>query len=229
MNDQPVISKMPLTQEAYNIIKKMIIDLEFRPGEILLVQQLANKLEFSRTPVREALVKLSQDGLVEEADGRKFKVAEVNIRTIKEIYELREALECLSISKVIHQINNEDIAVLENLISEMEKALADNDYNTFFNADMEFHFYIVHKYGNSLLESVMRQITDHQQRIRYLTTYIDKRMANTIEEHKEIVASLTNHNEETTIKAMLLHLHNVEAGFIHLMQNGNVKYYGIPM
>jgi DNA-binding GntR family transcriptional regulator len=216
--------KIPLTQEAYQRIKKKIINLQFRPGEILLVQQLVKMLELSRTPIREALVKLSHEGLVEGTDGRKFKVCEVNTTTIRNIYEIREALETLAIRKALPSMGTKDIDYLEGIISSMVKALSSNDTETFFQLDMDFHQYFVIKSHNQLMQSIMRQIYDHQQRIRYLTTYIDKRMENTIFEHKDIVKALRERDEAGVISATLIHLNNVQNGFVETIRTGKVKF-----
>ncbi len=77
----------PVTLSVYNELKNKIVSLELMPGQILMVQQLSKDFGISRTPVREAVVRLRDDGLVEESDGRKFRVSEITWRMIDDIYE----------------------------------------------------------------------------------------------------------------------------------------------
>lgn len=217
-------SKIPLTQEAYNIIKKLIIDLHFRPGEIILTKQLADQLGISRTPVREAMVKLTQEGLMQQTDSRKFKVSEVTRSSIEELYDLRACFEALALDKVFHKINDDDIKILQQNVIQMEEALNSKLYDEFFKLDMEFHQYFMKKYNNCILESFMKQIIDTQQRIRYITKFIDNRLEDTIDEHQKILNCFIKRDLEGAKKTINNHLDQVRSGMVELLEDKDAKY-----
>jgi DNA-binding GntR family transcriptional regulator len=214
-------SKIPLTDEAYNKIKKLIINLHFRPGEVIFTQQLASELNISRTPTREALVKLAQEGLLTRTDSRKFQVAEVNEDYITDLYDLRECFETTAVTQIFSKINQKDIDILENQLSEMNKALMEGDVDKFFNLDNHFHNYFVNLYNNKLMISFMNQLMDKQQRIRYITFYISNRMNETINEHRQILDGIKEGNLDSTIRSIHDHLEIVKKLTIEFINNKN--------
>ena len=217
---------IPLTQKAYKIIKEKIIHLQLRPGELLMVQQLAKNLDISRTPVREALVTLTHEGLVAEAEGRKFKVTEVTITSINEIFSIREALECHAIREVIDSYTKEDLDEARAIIEKMKVALQNKEFDLFFSLDNEFHYTYLNKYNNSLLNKMMVQIDDKIQRIRYFTYYINQRLAMTIMEHEEILRGIEQANVDIAQNGLKIHLDNVKNGMQELLINSSFKQYG---
>lgn len=217
---------IPLTQKAYKIIKEKIIHLQLRPGELLMVQQLAKNLDISRTPVREALVTLTHEGLVAEAEGRKFKVTEVTITSINEIFSIREALECHAIREVIDSYTKEDLDEARAIIEKMKGALQNKEFDLFFSLDNQFHYTYLNKYNNSLLNKMMVQIDDKIQRIRYFTYYINQRLVMTIREHEEILRGFEQANVDIAQNGLKIHLDNVKNGMQELLINSSFKQYG---
>ena len=221
-----VNNKIPLTTEAYDTIKQQIIDLHLRPGEIIMVQQLARKLGISRTPVREALVRLKNEGLVDSAEGRKFKVCELTLDTIIEIYDIRECLESLAIERVSETITNIQMRHLRNIVVKMKDALEHKDYDSFFQQDSNFHNYIIEACGNKILKSLMKQLSDKVQRIRYLTINISKRPEDSIGEHMQILECLKHKDREGAKSVLQKHLSNVKVGLKALFEDTNKNFFG---
>lgn len=211
---------LSLTMQAYLTLKQRIIDLQLRPGEILLVQPLAKELGISRTPVREAMVRLEQEGFVEEAEGKKFRVSEITLKSVLEIHEIRELLELHAAKKAAL---NRTVAQLEpilQLAERMKQALKDGNQASFFEADMEFHARILHICDNQTLENLMFQLNEKIQRIRYLTTYVPLRLEETIGEHDAILDAILNRDGEAAQRAMKAHLDNVSKGVVHVFESG---------
>lgn len=217
-------TKNALTSEAYHTIKKQIIDLHLRPGELILVQQLAKKLDISRTPVREALVRLKQEGLVQSAEGRKFKVAEFTLDTVMEIYEIRSALESLAVAGVTSTIKPGQIQKLSDILQTMKAALEKNDDDLFFDSDLYFHNYIIELYGNKTIEAMLKQLNDKLQRVRYLTKYIDGRVENTIDEHTRILEHIRKKDAEAAKNAYKDHLNKVKTGIEELFKDSSKRF-----
>jgi DNA-binding GntR family transcriptional regulator len=217
---------LPLTTKAYNSLKKKLIDLHLRPGEILMVQSLAKDLGLSRTPVREALIHLKQEGFVQETDGRKFKVTEISLETINEIYEIREQLECLAIKRVALQRSMAQIKELEKTMLSMKKAVARLEYSSFIEYDLRFHEQIVKYSGNRTLEGLLKTLADKVQRIRYLTLNIEKRMENSVLEHSKILKFIKERNPKGARHALHEHLTNVRQGLNGLLRSPDSSFMG---
>ncbi len=219
-------NKVPLTTEAYDTIKHQIIDLHLRPGEIIMVQQLSRKLGISRTPVREALVRLKNEGLVESAEGRKFKVCELTLDTIIEIYDIRECLESLAIGRVSEIVTKTQMNHLKNILAKMKVALENKNYDSFFEQDSNFHNYIIEACGNKILKTLMKQLNDKVQRIRYLTVNINKRPEDSVVEHTQILECLKNNDGEGAKNVLQKHLSNVKEGLKAMFEDTNKNFFG---
>ncbi len=214
--------KIPCSEEAYHKIKEMIINLHFRPGEIIYTLELSKELNISRTPTREALVKLAQEGLLNYTDSRKFRVVEVTEELVRDIYELRLSFEIMAMRGIIDKIGDRDIEFLESNISQMKSAYEDKKVKDFFNLDNQFHNYYVNLYHNNLMKGFLNQLTDQQQRIRYITVYVDGRMSLTIPEHEEILHALKERNLEKVEKAVAGHIKHTEDTTIQFLKNKEV-------
>ncbi len=180
----------PLTQEAYNKIKSMIIDLAFEPGEVLIIQQLSKRFNISRTPLREALVRLVEEGLVINAPGKKFKVTEFTLSDILDIYDMRENIECMVIDRKLCQITPRMVPQLKELISDMELAMSEKNKELFCDKDLLFHKCITSAYGSKILNGWIDSIEAKQQRIRHIGLIQEMQFEKTVREHKEIVAAI---------------------------------------
>src|SRR5438128_8192678 len=99
--DLPVIESRHLKDEAYRTIKSAIISLNFRPGDAVMEGWLARSLRISKTPVRNALVRLEQEGLVETRPFRGTFVAPLTVRNIREIFQVRGVLEGLAMQLIL--------------------------------------------------------------------------------------------------------------------------------
>lgn len=220
-NETAPPENVPLTVNAYNTIKQQIIDLHLKPGEIILAQNLAKSLGISRTPVREALVRLAQEGLVEPADGRKFKITEITLESVMELYEIREALEVTAIWGVTKRATKEIRSTLKKLLDDMKAALEGRDYDTFFNLDLEFHSYIVEQHGNKTMMKMLDLIHDRVQRVRYLTINIEGRVSHTVDEHTLIYNAVVKGDSSAAVDAIRNHFNNCEVDFSNIAEKMN--------
>lgn len=196
----------PVTLSVYNELKNKIVSLELMPGQILMVQQLSKDFGISRTPVREAVVRLRDDGLVEESDGRKFRVSEITWRMIDDIYETRQALEGLVVSRLAESLVPEQIERLDSLLGQMRQAVGQGDLARYFELDDEFHGALLRIHDNRVILSCIGRIKDQQQRIRFLTEGARDRTEESLAEHERILQSLRAHDGAGASEQMRLHL-----------------------
>ena len=197
---------MLATKKLYSMIKDKIINFGFLPGQILMVQQLASDFEVSRTPVREALVRLKEEGFVEETTGRKFKVTEITWTQICDLYAARKLLESYALKTVGNDISKEQLAAFESINRDMQENYNTKDFSSFFENDSLFHSAIIDLCDNNVIKNWMKLIRDHQQRIRYLTLGIDARLKESLVEHKMIVDNMKGNNIKQAVKVLNDHL-----------------------
>jgi len=221
-------NEVPLTLKTYQQLKQRIMTLQFRPGEIVMVQSLSKELGISRTPVREALVRLQQEGFVEEAEGKKFRVLELSIKSVLELHELRELLEGHAIKQVAANRTEGQIAELRDLIRRMEQALKSGEPDKFFEADLDFHTKIIRFCGNRALEELTMQLTEKIQRVRFLTLYVHRRLEETIDEHGKILERIIRKDARGAKKALNTHLRNVKKGVETLYKEKTLNLLNSP-
>jgi DNA-binding GntR family transcriptional regulator len=198
--------------------------MQLRPGEVIMVQPLAQELGLSRTPVREALVRLHEDGLLENANGNKFKVSEIDLSKIIEIYDMREVLEGYAVRQLASNHLEEQIQDLASICNAMDKAYQESNIKAFFELDSDFHAKIIDFTKNTTLQELTSLIVDRTQRIRFLSWYVPKTLEETIDEHQKIVAQIQEKNPDGAAMALSYHLGKVKSGIRKLFENQNHSF-----
>ena len=198
-----------LTARVYQELKDEIVRFNLRPGEIIIVQHLAEKMNISRTPIREALTMLSKDNFVERASGNKFRVTDIPVSSIVELYELRKLFECYAIRETISSCSNEEIVYLEENVEAYRAALDANNHSEFFSLDFDFHQFFINKLNNKILCHFTSQLNDKQRRIRFLTTHIKNRQTSSVQEHMRILEAIKLRDSANAEHELCIHLDNV--------------------
>jgi len=194
-----------LAQSAYTELKERIVTFRLKPGEPLQEVQLAELLNVSRTPIREALRMLIREGLVEMQPRRGAYVASVSFKDVMDAYEVRYYLEPPAARKAIQHVNPAAITKLQSLIesyvdqpTSFEEALAAEQ------ADVDFHDYILALAGNALIQHMVREARLKTQRLAF---YVPPgRYEQSRAEHKKIVLALTEGNGEQAEQLMREHI-----------------------
>ena len=175
----------PLSNEVYNTLKQKILDFNLVPGQLLMVQEQANEMGISRTPVREAMVRLREEGMLTEATGGKFRVSQITWSFIKDLFDARLILESHSI-RHIEKYRPENL--LEDLRQSIEalRGYVENDqvYESFVE-DNHFHQIIASCSDNLIIRDWLEKLGAHQLRIRFLAVQIPGRMEYTVKEHHD--------------------------------------------
>ena len=130
---------LPLRDLVFNTLRQAILKGELKPGERLMEIQLAEELGVSRTPVREAIRKLELEGYVIMMPRRGTYVANLSIRDINEVFEIRTSLESLSNGLAAERITNEELEQLQRLLVEIGNDIEKNDMEKIVEVDTKFH------------------------------------------------------------------------------------------
>lgn len=176
---------------AYAELKRRVLDNEFHVGSFFLEQELANLLEMSRTPIREALVRLANEGLVEIRPRHGMRVLPMSGRDMREIYEILTALEAEVAAEVAARgLSAEEIATLRRSVEDMDAALARDDLDGWAAADARFHHDLVAASDNQRLRGVISQYWDQAHRVRMLTLRLRPKPTQSTREHLDLVNAI---------------------------------------
>lgn len=203
---------LPLRDVVFNTLRQAILRGELQPGERLLEIHLASKLGVSRTPIREAIRKLELEGLVLMIPRRGAVVAEITEKSLRDVLEVRRALEELAVKLACEKIRPEEIEELKEAAKEFEEALQTKDVTVYAEADVKFHDIIYRVTDNQRLIQLLYNF--REQMYRYRVEYLKREDSHEtlLKEHQYIIDSIEKGDEVRATEAMCAHIDNqVEA------------------
>ncbi|MGH9842605.1 MAG: GntR family transcriptional regulator [Blastocatellia bacterium] len=180
--------KQSLVEQAYDELRKRILDNVYPPGHQALEAELALQLGISRTPVREALIRLEQEGLVEIIPRHGVRILPVSPAVMREIYEILTALESMAAELVAsRRPSEEELQPLVQASKDMAKALRVDDLDAWAEADERFHRHLIELAGNKLLVQTVLNFWDRAHRARMVTLRLRRKPVNSTKEHMDLV------------------------------------------
>ncbi|HEX6336993.1 MAG TPA: GntR family transcriptional regulator [Jiangellaceae bacterium] len=154
---------------VYNVLRRAIVTLEFLPGQALSENELAAKYAVSRTPVREALIRLADEGLVEVVPQLGTFVSRISARDVIEVRFIRETLERASLPDAINRIGRDDERKLRRLLEEQQEAEQDGDLQRWFTTDEDLHRTLLEIGGHPKIWPIVSSTKAHLDRVRMLS------------------------------------------------------------
>lgn len=180
---------------VFDNLRQGILNGHFKPGERIVESQIAEEMDVSRTPVREAIRRLEIEKLVENLPRKGVIVARLNESQIKEIFDIRGALEGLAVRLAIDNLDDELIVDLENSISNMEKAISLKNIEEQIKWNTNFHECILKKSQSQMLISMLHNLQEQVQRYRHHSLSLEGRPEASVNEHKDILAEIKEKNK----------------------------------
>lgn len=205
---------LPLRDVVFNTLRKAILTGELKPGERLMEIHLANRLGVSRTPIREAIRKLELEGLVIMIPRRGAEVAQITEKSLKDVLEVRRALDALCVELACDRISAEETEQLRESCEEFERATETEDTAVIAKADVELHDIIVHATGNQRLIQLINNLSEQMYRYRFEYIKDEDRHDNLIREHRMIYESIAKRDKKRAAEAAKLHIDNQEKSII---------------
>jgi DNA-binding GntR family transcriptional regulator len=153
-----VQTPISLSEHIYISLKKKIMKGELPPGHRLIVLEIAKEFSVSQAPVREALERLKQEGLIVGKTNKGSVVSEITAKEIRDIYELRQLVEGHALRATMQALTEKDISCLEQIIEGMRASVDDGDPYRLVELDMAFHGYFYERSGNALLQDIWNSI-----------------------------------------------------------------------
>lgn len=211
-------------EQAYRYIKTQIVNLGFKPGEYLTDQQIAEDLNFSRTPVREAFRMLEREGLLVYESHRGWKVYSLSLKDINDIFEIKFVLEGLIARRAAECDNEAHRSKLKETIVEMRKAADNEDIESWIHLDLELHHLIFLMADNPRAMRFVENINDQWHRLRVGFSARTGRIARSIVEHEKFVNAILERDAELAEKMMVDHLKLVHDELVSLLVNIVLPY-----
>jgi DNA-binding GntR family transcriptional regulator len=194
-----------LREQALSTIKQGILDSRYSPGSLLSENQLAEELQISRTPIREAMRELAGSGLVRILPQRGIIVSELSMQDVVEVYQLREQLECFAIRIAAGRLSPADAEVLRTDHREAVEHMRSGRLQAAYDSSVRMHARIIELAQNNRLVQFMNQLGDQVHRFGMLTLR-HGRVEPALTEHGEIIDALIRHDADSAETLMRQHL-----------------------
>jgi DNA-binding GntR family transcriptional regulator len=202
-------------EEAYRHLKTRIMSADLPPGASLNELEIAAALGTSRTPVREAIRKLEQEGLAMRYPNRGAIVTKLSMSDVLEIWQLREILEPAACRLAADRIDRDALTRIERAFLSLQgQDMGPEAYEAFLRADMELHGLVVDSTGNGTLRHVLGMLTERVIQVRVVTS--PARFRHAVAEHLAIVAALKARDAQEAMEAMRRHLESARQSLVLL-------------
>lgn len=212
----------PIREIVFVELKKAIFDGRIKEGEHLVESAVADEMNVSRTPVREALRQLEAEGLVVNIPRRGTIVRGFTMKDAIEIYDLREVLEGLMARLACKNITAEDINKLKHILVLMEETIQKKDYDAYLKLHKDYNNIILNSTNNKRLQVMMKNIYEHLISLRSISLYKEDRRFLALEEHKQIVDTIERGDEIEAERLTRNHVKKArEAFFDNLIEHND--------
>lgn len=196
------IARVCLRDTAYDRLRDWILDGTLAPNEPLRDEALAEALGMSRTPVREALQRLEDDGLVVTTSTRRSFVSPVTLRQAREVFPIVESLETLAVRLVMEQIDDATLAAMRAANQRLAEALAAEDATAALDADTALHTAFVERTGNRELIALLADLKSKVRRIER-TFWGGADRSDSVRDHDELITALAARDGEAARAVVL--------------------------
>jgi DNA-binding GntR family transcriptional regulator len=223
--DMPRGETRRLVDAAYDEVKRRILMNVYPGGFQILEEALCEELGMSRTPLREALVRLEIEGLIEVMPRRGVRVLPLDSDDIADIYEVLSALELLAARLIAERDDNAaTVKRLQVEVDGMKSALQADDLDSWAAADERFHRFLVDESNNPRLAGAARTLLDQSQRFRMFTLRMRDRPVRSTRSHEQLVAALRRHDASKAIAEHSAHKANWRRQMADLMQKFGIRH-----
>lgn len=208
-----------LTQKAYEKIKEKIVKCEYMPEKDISEDELIRENGISRTPIREALLRLEQEKLIRIIPRKAIFVSDISLNTINEVFEARAFVEPRILRLIGANISRDWLQKMRRRF--LEKPKEEDELWYHINLDKEFHSYLFDSFGNSYLIQLMNTVFDQNQRLRILSfKTTTNRFASSDTEHIEIIDKLLAGDIDGAEECMKRHIQNSKSVALNI----NTRY-----
>lgn len=196
-------------QNIFELLRTDIVYGVLKPLDPLREAELATQLGVSRTPIREALLKLQHLGLVEIFPQSGTRVAPIRMEKVRAAQFIREAVEVEIVRRICHTLGDETLAHLAHIVEDQHVAARRNDLRRLFELDEDFHRALYAAAGRDAVADEIEDLKAHLNRLRYVSVNWPRTADKIIGEHEDILSALGRRDEAAAAEAMRTHLRAV--------------------
>jgi DNA-binding GntR family transcriptional regulator len=226
LSSQPIPRSKSLHEQTYQALRANILSGQLAPGDRLIETQLAQQLQVSRTPIREAMRQLQREGLIVGDSNEGLRVTSITAADAIHLYDCRIGLEQMSVAAACEHITAAQLQALESTILQAEKLIqrsASDLSNALVNAqlldlDFQFHHTIAESAGNKWLVSLLDQVFDKMTLLRLQTTRQNPKVLELRVEHRQIFEAIAQRDRAAAVEMICTHLVASKNRVIHEVQ-----------
>lgn len=209
---------LPLRDVVFQTLRKAILTGDLKPGERLMEIHLAEKIGVSRTPIREAIRKLELEGLVTNIPRKGAMVAEISVKGLKDVLEVRRALDSFCAELACERITEEEKEALKKACESFEEAIKTKDSTIIARADVSFHDKIIGATENERLVALLNNIAEQMYRYRFEYIKDESGHDRLVKEHRILMEAIISGDINAARAAAREHIDNQEASIIKQLE-----------
>ena len=194
-----------ISDSVYYTLRKNIIELNLKPGTSISIKSIADELGVSRSPVRDAVIKLGKEGLIDSIPQSSTMVSKIDLSRVDEERFLRETLEEKTLLLFLETYKEKDTNLLKERIRQQRTFLGQGKYGEFLNWDDLFHEVFFQVTRKEICWDLIKSMSGHYRRVRFMSLWDDSMMLHLIEEHETILKCLINRDEIGTTSILKKH------------------------
>jgi DNA-binding GntR family transcriptional regulator len=216
-----------MREEVQERLRDAILSVRFLPGQALSENEIVDMLHVSRTPVREALQRLANEGLIHVVPQVGTFVARMDLARIREALFMREALECAALARVPAKLRKDDEKALLRIVSDHRRAIREADAAAIFAADDAFHRTLLGLAGVPGAWRYVREAREMHRRVRALSHAEYDSARRSVAQHADVVAELAAGRKSAAIDLLRAHI-RMNAAFAEDMAQKHPEYFVEP-
>jgi DNA-binding GntR family transcriptional regulator len=202
-------SAEPIARQVARVLRHAIVTMRIKPGEMLSEQEVADRLKVSRSPVREAFIKLGEAGLVRVLPQRGTLVVKISQRSVEDARFIREAVECAVAREAARIGDPVALGRLADSLTRQRRAARSKDVQSFFSLDEEFHQILAEAAGRPAAWRAVEDAKPQMDRVRYLSMEDATPLAVLVHQHAAVVAAVKDRDGTAAEAAMRVHLSEI--------------------
>lgn len=211
----------PVNQQIYRILRRDIVQCLIPPGTSLSEKEISVRFDVSRQPVREAFIKLAENGLIQIRPQRGSYVNKISMRQVRNGCFVREAIERAVVRRAAEMITNDQCYLLEQSLHQQKMAIERHQQDAFFSLDDEFHQSLAQIADCQLAWDTVENIKSAIDRVRYMSLDHVSPGEMLLEQHIAIFKALAAHNGDDVDQAMHRHLHEISESILLIRQENS--------
>lgn len=208
---QYVVVVNSVREQAYRILRNEIVRMELKPGTVISTQDTAIRLNISRTPVREAFIRLQGESLLEISPQKATVVSRIDFNRVYQEWFIREALEVENMRSFASMASKETIEAMKHNISEQYVALEAKDHERYLELDNSFHQLEFVDTNGDLAASLIRQMNGHYDRVRMISSKQEGVADIIISEHEKLVQYISRKDAEGAVDLLRKHIRELQS------------------